>query len=355
MASTAPLPDEIRDAAARWYAVHRSDNASEAERRALDDWLTADPRHAEAFARLDRTAAHVAALKSLADLEPLDDEILHAEGDEEAEAAPTPSPVVVPLRRPWLRRAAAVTALAASLAAAAILGPDMLSAPDFTVETRVGEQRVLRLADGSRITLGPASRLEVRYGPDRRRVELAAGEAFFDVARDPARPFQVAAGDTQVQVLGTRFNVNRGAGRVRVAVLEGVVRIQAPKPLLSTAPAPARVLRAAQRIEAPAEAPILAVAPPPAPPVTQSPVPAGDWRHGRLTYADARLADVVADLNRYYAPGVRLADPDLADTRIAAALRPDEIESFLEGLPLIADLRVRRGEHGEVLIVAKEG
>ncbi len=90
--------------------------------------------------------------------------------------------------------------------------------------TAAGEQRVLTLADGSRVTLAGDSAINLDLSGERRRVSLLRGRAYFQVAPDPARPFLVDAGDARVRVTGTRFEVRRDSGdRVRLTVAEGQV------------------------------------------------------------------------------------------------------------------------------------
>ena len=86
-------------------------------------------------------------------------------------------------------------------AAAAIFGFRALSSPvlsTMSVATAVGENRTVPLPDGSRITVGGYSRVEVSFSDSERRVELARGEALFKVAKDPTRPFVVHAGRARV-------------------------------------------------------------------------------------------------------------------------------------------------------------
>ena len=74
--------------------------------------------------------------------------------------------------------------------------------------------------------------MDVRFDGDNRSVSLTEGEAAFDIAHDPAHPFIVAAGDHQVEVLGTAFNVLNHGDRFAVAVERGVVAVtpvNAPK------------------------------------------------------------------------------------------------------------------------------
>src|SRR5690606_14686343 len=91
--------------------------------------------------------------------------------------------------------------------------------------TGIGEQRTVKLADGSIVHLNTDSSLRVEYSPATREVHLVEGEALFVVAKEPARPFRVEAGQTTVQALGTQFNVYRRAGGIEVSVIEGAVRV----------------------------------------------------------------------------------------------------------------------------------
>ena len=98
----------------------------------------------------------------------------------------------------------------------------------FTTEK--GQRATIRLADGSRVRLNVDSKLTLPPDfADSTREVMLEGEAYFDVARDVARPFIVKAGEASVRVLGTSFNVEAYAGeeRVQVAVAEGEVALKA--------------------------------------------------------------------------------------------------------------------------------
>lgn len=352
--------------ASNWFALSLSDSVTDAELAALDEWLDADPRHVRAFRRIADAELRVREHGGLAD--PLPQADAERAAAIEAEGAPRARTIgdMLPaaandiaeadtgelarrrrglLQHPLVRWGAA-SALAASLVLAVVglPGGGLTGTP---VSTAIAQTRVLTLADGSRVTLGPSSRIATAIDGKQRRVTLLAGEAFFEVAHDRSRPFWVEAGDARIQVVGTKFDVSRAGGRVQVSVLEGVVKVHEPAPVF--AKSAVRVLRASQMVET-ADAPTSVFSAAPPAPIAVDPVPAGDWRGGRLTYIDARLGDVVADLNRYYAPGVRLADPSLADMRVAIGLRPSEMDAFVEGLPLIAPVRVSRGVDGAVVI-----
>jgi transmembrane sensor len=363
MARSADLDLPFLEEASGWYALSLSDLVTDAELADLDNWIAADLRHERAFERVARASRQVQNLSGLAELVPLvspaseggaadvvsldrrRDAVAGASSaaanDDGGRVAGSPS---------WRRRPIVKWglpgALAASLALAVGIGSFDGAPVGSPVSTAIAQTRVLKLADGSRVTLGPSSRIATRIDAKGRSVTLLSGEAFFEVAHDSSRPFWVEAGDTRIQVVGTKFDVNRAGGRVSVSVLEGVVRVHEPAPLLGKSAV--RVLRATQMVQTADSASLFSA--PPSTAIAVDPVPAGDWRNGRLTYIDARLGDVVDDLNRYYAPGVKLADPALADVRIAMGLRPSEIDAFVEGLPLIAPVRVEKSMAGTVVI-----
>ena len=361
MARPADLDRTHLEEASEWYAMSLSDVVTDAELEALDAWLAADPRHERAYRRIAELERRVRSLPSLAGLArvPIATEV---ESMWQAVSTEGPLGATAPVaandvddteteigrarsrRRSW--RWGTGGALAASIALMLGVGVFEGAPTGSPVATAIAQTRVLTLADGSRVTLGPSSRILTEIDAKGRRVTLLSGEAFFEVAHDTSRPFWVEAGDARIQVVGTKFDVTRSAGRVQVSVLEGVVKVHEPSAMLGQSAV--RVLRASQAVETADSAGVFAA--PPSLPVIVDPVPAGDWRNGRLTYIDARLGDVVADLNRYYAPGVRLADPSLADTRVAIGLRPSEMDAFVEGLPLIAPVSVSKGAGGEVVV-----
>lgn len=327
MNSPAPRRDDKalgRDAA-DWLARRRDPTRALDEERAFRDWYDADPRHAETYEAMNRTLGDIAGLKELASLEPLD-------------AAPRP-----PRRLAWLAAGGALAAAAA--AAVVVLGPAAIApAPLDPHATQIAEIETLRLADGSIVTLGAASSIDVRFTQSERRIVLREGQAYFDVAED-GRPFVVEAGDTIIRDIGTQFDVNRGEGRVRVSVSEGIVSVsEPPRGLLLQRPDPV-ILRAGVRAEVRDSIEIAASAA--APTLSRATAP-DSWREGRFVYDDVRLGDLVADLNRYHQPGVRMSDASLADIRLAASFKADEIDTFLATLPLAAPVDVTRAEDGAV-------
>jgi transmembrane sensor len=133
---------------------------------------------------------------------------------------------------------------------AVCLGWWLTFSPAEQFQTKVGEQRSVVLADGSRVTLNTASKIEVRLQADHRVVQLLQGEALFEVAHDAQRPFDVHAGHVVVRAVGTQFDIDRRATRTVVTVVEGRVAMLAAGSRTSNLrmdAAPARVQSPAHR------------------------------------------------------------------------------------------------------------
>lgn len=327
------MPIELE--ASQWLARLRLTPDGAEQAAAFQAWRDADVRNAAAFDRLSQTLEDVASLKQLGDLEPI-----HSPPLQPANANGMSG------RRQWAIAAVAVLAVSAPIAFHFTARPPEVSSSHAT---KIAEMRVVPLPDGSRVTLAPKSRLRFEFNGKARRVQLVDGEAYFEIVHDASRPFEVHAGHAVIRDLGTKFDVNHTSDSLRVAVLEGSVEVDARTE--GTTRSVTRVLRQGQGIElAPARAQPAREAAAQSATVENSASPAGDWREGRLTYDNVRLADVVADLNRYYSPGVRLANRSLGERRIAASFKTSEINTFLSDLPSALSVDVDRDSGGAILI-----
>jgi len=290
------------------------------------DWRAADPRHEQAWRDASRAWSAIGRTRA-------------ATGQAwRREAAALQ-------RAASLRRLAAPVLAAACLAAVVAL-PLLRTPPGLTYATRTAETRDVRLSDGSRVYIGARSTLQVRVGRDRREVRLDQGEAFFDVAHDPSRPFFVLAGDTRIRVVGTRFDVTRTGDHVRVSVLQGRVQV-ARRPLLPGLPprGAEHVLTGGEQIRATGSQAAAAVTP-------IGMAEPGAWRAGRLLYADAPLGEVVADANRYSTHPIRLASADLGELRVTATFRTTAIDDLVSNLGQALPIRSQRQADGSVVLAA---
>jgi transmembrane sensor len=306
--------DQIDREAGGWLVRAEDGGLSHDDRRAFEMWRNADVRNAATYDEMVRTWNEIPELGDLAELVP-------APMLRDVDAKPVPAR--------WHRYAAGGLAAIAAVLIAMLVLPTNLFERGQRYSTQVAEMRMVTLPDGSSVTLGAKSSIAVKFTDNERRVVLSGGQALFDVVH-ASRPFLVEAGGSVVRDIGTKFDLNLSSGTLRVSVLEGKVAVSRTGP----SPIKERLLVAGQRAEVAlveADAPVAAAAAPPEIVALPGLAP-GAWREGRLTYDNVRLADLVSDVNRYYAPGVELASPQVGDLRVTASFKTSEIPAFMSSL-----------------------
>lgn len=319
----------IRREAADWSALVHDEGAA-FDRAAFERWRAADPRHAEAFASVERSWQQA--------------ELLSRTNFGRTRNLPERRSLI---RLPQAYYAFAVAAVVVvGVVGLLLAGPGVrhqLSAPAATeLASRVGQIRVLTLDDGSTVTLDTDSSLRVAFSSSERLVVLSRGRARFDVAHDPKRLFVVAAGGGSVIAHGTLFDVSIAKGRIKVTLLRGNVEVRnSAAPSVAAAPAASETLRPNQTISFVAAAPL--PAPGPAPDAGRQ------WTSGMLTFDDTRLADAIVDANRYNIDKIVLADPALRDRRITGTYHATDIAGFAQSVATSLGLRVVHARGNYVL------
>ncbi|WP_416464651.1 FecR family protein [Sphingomonas sp. VDB2] len=284
MTARPEMDERILDQAIAWQAALEQDDA---DWDAYLAWLEADPRHRDAFDSVALLDAAIADNRE--QIRPL--------------LAPDLRVPAAPLPNRWRPRLLWGGAIAASLAIL-VAGPILRSKADPVVYENSGTaNRSLALANGTSVILAPSSRIVVT-GKAADAIELARGEAYFDVRHDPGRTLTVSAGTYRISDIGTRFSVNLAGGAFRVGVAEGVVSVETPgiaKPVR---------LDAGYQLVGGSGALTLA-------PVDVAQI--GSWRNGRLSYTDAPLALVAADISRYSGKAI-IVDPSVEKKHFSGSL-----------------------------------
>jgi transmembrane sensor len=327
MESRPIVPERAASAeASAWFARQRVSPLTEADAAEFAQWLKADPANTAAWSDFERLWGRVEAVRD--------------------------DPKILAIREEARRRAARRVGVrygrrfAAALAACVVLGAALWwglkergMAPDGApvlahasstattaaalireASTQIGERALLVLADGSKVTLNTDSAVRADYTGRERRLTLVRGEAFFDVAKDPARPFIVTAGSRQVIAVGTAFNVRLQDQQVRVTLVEGTVRIvptarqRDPVVTLEAGSALVTAADGIDRVE------------------SLDTARATSWRSGKLVFEGDRLADVVSEMNRYSREKLEIADPALRDRKVSGVFEPTEGHAFAKAL-----------------------
>lgn len=322
----------IEEEAALWLArIDARGELSDAEERALKDWASTSNHHREA---LERMATLWGGLNILDDINYIDVGNNH---DDYASAI---------RRKPWWIGMAVAASL--MLAIWTSFGPqetghELLSNGQFATE--IGGQKTLLLSDGSTIFLNTNSEVAVALSKDKREINLIKGEAHFEVASDPERPFLVRARGGIVKAVGTAFTVFLRTEAVEVTVTEGVVAL---------------IPRLDENVDIEIDVASLdELTPLAALTAGQSAVFAEEveslsristdvldrkllWREGFIAFAGEPLSTVVADVSRYTDITIEIDDSALEALPIGGYFKVGEVESMLDSLEASFGVRVDR-------------
>jgi transmembrane sensor len=368
------LNGQISEEAAEWFIEFRTGDIDNAGRRAFDAWLRSSPQHLCAYLEIAAIWNEGGSLDARRELD-LDTLIALARWEDNIVSLDVRSPEAAAASRSDRARPTATKAhrlaIAASLAFVVLSAAALFWVQSYraaTYETLVGEQRSIRLADGSVVTLNSRSRVLIRFTKHERTVELLEGQALFQVAKNPARPFVVRSGDANVRAVGTQFDVYKKRSGTIVTVLEGKVAVLAAIDLgvvnssgpyalpaqprspfeesgqRPSAPEPdaAVLLSAGEQLTVSAQA---------LPRPTHVNVAATTaWRQRQLVFESAPLTEVAEEFNRYSTRKLVVEDLTSNELRLSGvfATDPDFLVNYLRERPDItvhetnAEIRIVR-------------
>jgi transmembrane sensor len=305
------------DGAARWFALRRR-KPDFVEEQQFNEWLNADPANGEAYDQVSRSWE----ISGLAAADPtvlaMRNEALTERPRERGDHA-----------KLWGALATAAMVVIA-FTGVSLTNPGLIQGArdaamqrdHFVLRTGVGERATATLEDGSTVTLNTGTTLEINFTRLRRDVRLVAGQALFKVAHDTARPFVVAAAAREVVAVGTEFEVRLDGEKVRVALLQGRVRVQPIQSRGAAADESATMIPGEQLVASSAGLELHHA----------NVEELVSWQTGRIRFEDTRLADAVAEMNRYNHARIEIVDPSLADIRISGSFRTGESWTFAEAI-----------------------
>ena len=311
---------DVRAEAVAWLARLQASGRDRATERGLRKWLKASPEHAAEFERATDVWEDLGGVPAA------------------AMRRRTPEPQ----RAFW--RWPALAAVATSFAALLIVA--YLYPRDSDLSTRIGEQRMVTLPDGSRVTLNTNSRVTLASWDVAREVRLDRGEAYFEVAKDTSKPFVVVAGDKKVIAIGTAFVVRRqpqgNDERISVTMVEGKVTIAdadaAPRAGVAM-PDGTPTLVAGQRL-------VLAKSTASSPQIDLPRIDAVTaWRRGEVVLDNTALRDAIVEMNRYSATSLDLDNEAIASLPVSGIFRAGDSDSFATAVATLYGLAVTKEPH----------
>jgi len=328
---------EIRDdrasAAATWFARLQGDDVSSQDRLDFQQWLSADAANATAWNDM------VGTWDSLSSLE-RDPALAALRAD--ALGATEGRPRHLNRRALGLAAASVATLVGGVILGRRWFGEAKLPAPaadEPVFTTAVGERSTFRLADASVVTLSTDSAVRVNHWDKERRLTLLRGQAFFQVAKDPSRPFVVAAGDKQVTAVGTAFDVRMEPGKLSVTLVEGRVRIAGASP------------RGDRKVEMSAGSRFVAADPADWTISSVDTAKEAAWLQGRLVFDGEPLSAVIAEMNRFSDRKLAVADPALGATPVSGVFKTGQIDAFVAALKTYGRADVGRADDRRVELV----
>lgn len=319
----------VEETAIEWIVRRSSGKFSKLDQKALEVWLAESPENLAAYTSALETWDLMGAAGALK---------IKAKSSDEVS---TKSNKIIALPKDFKSALRPSLALAATILIA-FLGSKFLSfetnvnpvlpprtitevkVESQTYQANIGEIKPVALSDGSTIFLNSGARVRVSLSEENREVNLLSGEAFFSVAPDAEKPFQVTAGNIVTTVLGTEFLVEKKLTEISVTVSSGNVsvkrtirgKVSGEVFLISDQKVVWRESEESVEVEEVDAATEKA------------------WVSGKLIFNDDFLGEVVLEISRYTDKLYAIEDPDLAKVRITGNFDLENPEAIIEFLKI---------------------
>jgi len=325
--------EAIEVEASSWLARLDSSDVTEQDLENFANWLSAGPNHKTIYESVKQDWHRLSALANLSDLEKhtLERQLL----DDSSSST---------LRRLTGFKSVAAIAAIIMLSILGFGNLDQFYIPENTFRTDVGEQQSIALDDGSTITLNTDSRVHVKYSAEQRHIMLVSGEAYFDVAHDPSRPFIVQVGDKQVRAVGTAFNILRHKKEFSVLVTDGTVEVS--ETALETQTSPLRIdtevssphilVTKGEKIKV-KDAVTTAIK-------IASPSPQKDlsWQDGELEFSGETLEEVVQEFSRYTDKKIFLVGDEIKHLKVGGVFEAGNVDALVSALDVMLPVKVTK-------------
>jgi len=201
-----------------------------------------------------------------------------------------------------------------------------------TVECSVGNRSRITLPDGTRVWLNSGSSITfpVSFSDSKTRDVALAGEAYFNVAKDPGHPFMLNLEEVCLEVVGTSFNVSNYTEDKKIEVMleSGELRLLAKT---ASGPAESRTMVPGQLATIIRDTEQISID------ETQAEKHVS-WTKGHLVFNDDKMSDVIRKLERWYNVEIRTMDEEINQYQFTATLVDLSIEQVLNLLQFTSPL-----------------
>lgn len=331
----------IKTEASEWFTKLHAPACSEETRQEFAQWIKADPQHELAYEQCRTLWLIAGSLKYDPDLK---HELEGARQRIEELRTGTFGKLKKSGGSLWQRTGKRMAQVAAVLLVGLVFVYTAGQKSPEEYITHVGEQRLVQLADGSTVMLNTNTKITVSYSHKKRRIDLINGEAYFDVSKDPQRPFEVVADNSLVRAVGTEFNVALLNHAVNVDVAEGIVEFETPETQSSATEVAAKlgVGEAVKYRQGDADVKIH----------NANLARVSAWQVRKIYFDANTLAEAVEEYNRYTQQKVTVVDADLNQQRITGIFHVGDVDAFIFSLEQGLNARVVRKD-GAILVMKR--
>ena len=328
----------IKQEAGAWIVKIDQGQLSSEQAAELHQWMGKSDYHRSYLEKLAHNWDCMSILQELADLFPLQ--------PSSQSSGLGGKPSVLARLKSRLAKLQNPSIWGSALAAFALVAILITSQQPNQFATEIGQQASYQLPDGTTVFLNTNSQLKVDYSQDRRRVYLIKGEAHFDVAKNPQRPFMVYAGEGMVWAVGTAFNVryisNNNNRYVDVTVTEGTVKVFADlEPPASYDPKPTQASQE-QLVDAGKSvqySKVIKATQSTLPPVLEQKLA---WQQGALIFKGETLQQAIQEIARYTDKELIITDPTIKSIRVGGHYKTDDIDGLLVSISESLDIKLER-------------
>ncbi|MVN78050.1 DUF4974 domain-containing protein [Hymenobacter sp. HMF4947] len=247
--------------------------------------------------------------------------------------------------RPQWPRWAAAASLVGALAGGSWLLYSQQAPEPLVASTAYGQTRIIKLSDGSQVTLNGHSRLRyaAAWAPGKPREVWLDGEGYFAVqhTHDHQRFLVHTNAGLQVEVLGTKFVVARRHAQTRVVLLSGKVRVE-----FDAHQQPDVIMRPGELVETQDAQPTLVVH------QKVHTAPYSTWKDAQLVLDETTIAELATRLQDTYGLEVVVATPELNRRRVTGTVPVHELDVLLQALEETFHLQATR--QGKRLTLAEK-
>jgi len=320
----------IQQQAAQWHAMLGRTDFTTQDSIDFKHWLEKDPEHELAYSQCLLVAEMTAGL--------IEDEDIKHEVDRLVSPLENRKKFIL-LQPQCLMKIAIALILTIGLSLA------INNSYTKSYTTEVGEQRLVRLNDGSSVLLNTDTKISVRYQKGIRSITLNHGEAYFTVAKNPSRPFEVTAGTSLTRALGTQFSValiqplaihkieiDKDYNQVAIAVTEGIVEVEAntdkQQQVIAKLSVGDAITFSDQKLTN-------------IPKVSPANIKRiNAWQQRKIYFNNNTLAEAIAEYNRYSPTKFYILDKELEPEKISGLFNVGDIDAFIYSLEKLLSIEV---------------